>query len=170
MKKVAYTHESQKALTVEWYTPPWVFDALNIAFDLDPCHPADGVPWFIAHDTVSLPDDGLASPWRGTVWLNPPYGKETPQWLHKMSLHRDGIALVFSRTECKWFHDYVTTADAVLFMQGRIQFIAGDTLTKNTGSTCGSVLVAWGERSVNALRDSGIKGKMVIFKNYEVPA
>ena len=28
-------------------------------------------------------DDGLSLPWRGTVFLNPPYGRELPVWISK---------------------------------------------------------------------------------------
>ena len=102
-----FAHEPPASKNVEWYTPPWVFEALGerIDFDLDPCHPeGDRLPWIPAWDVYTRQDDGLAQPWWGRVWLNPPYGTETPRWLAKMAAHRDGIALVFARTDPAWFH------------------------------------------------------------------
>lgn len=158
LKKKGFTHESQAAETTSWYTPKWVFDKLGLEFDLDPCAPQGGVPWIPAKNHYSLPQDGLSLPWSGRVWCNPPYGKETPKWLDKMAQHRDGVALVFARTDVKWFHDFVATSDAVLFLKGRIQFVDGLGLTGSSGSSCGSLLVAWGSDSVDALlrmADSG---------------
>jgi hypothetical protein len=30
--------------SVEWYTPPEIFEALGLTFDLDPCAPPGGLP------------------------------------------------------------------------------------------------------------------------------
>ena len=158
MATKGFTHESQSAETVSWYTPKWVFDKLNLQFDLDPCAPEGGVPWIPANTWYSLPQDGLAETWHGLVWCNPPYGKETPKWLEKMSQHCNGVALVFSRTDVKWFHDFVAKADAVLFLKGRIQFTDGLGVTGNSGSSCGSLLVAWGEQGSNALATMASNG------------
>ena len=59
--------------------------------------------------------NGLKQKWHGTVWMNPPYGKFTENWLDKFIKHNNGIALVFSRTDTKWFQNYVKKSDAVLF-------------------------------------------------------
>ena len=71
--KQGFTHESQAAETVSWYTPPSIFELLNIEFDLDVCAPQGGVPWIPAKDYFALPTDGLSQPWVGKVWCNPPY-------------------------------------------------------------------------------------------------
>ena len=34
-----FVHETAVSGSVEWFTPVWVFDALNAEFDLDPCTP-----------------------------------------------------------------------------------------------------------------------------------
>ena len=77
----------------DWYTPPLVFDALGITFDLDPCAPPGGVPWIPAPRWFTESDDGLSQPWRGRVWLNPPYSSPAP-WLEKFVDHGDGVALI----------------------------------------------------------------------------
>ena len=77
MKKNGFTHDNVDNLSVDWYTPPHIFDGLGV-FDLDPCQPIGGVKWIPALQYYTLEDDGLTSDWYGRVWLNPPYGKHTP--------------------------------------------------------------------------------------------
>jgi len=153
-----FTHESQAAESVSWYTPKWVFDELSLQFNLDPCAPVGGVPWIPVKQVYSLPTDGLKETWDGLVWCNPPYGKETPKWLKKMSEHKNGVALVFSRTDVKWFHDHVAGSDAILFLKGRIQFVDGLGVTGGSGSSCGSLLAAWGTESVESLKKMSERG------------
>ncbi len=65
-------HELSVGASDEWYTPPWLFDALRIEFETDSASPgADVVPWIPAkqHSTLRASVD-----WHGPVWLNPPYG------------------------------------------------------------------------------------------------
>lgn len=150
-KKQGFTHDNKQNATVDWYTPPWVFERLGLVFDLDPCQPEIKIPWIPALNHYWEAIDGLAQAWFGRVWLNPPYGPDTPKWLAKMHQHRNGIALVFARTDCKWFHDYVAKADAILFLKGRIQFVDGLGKTGGGGAGSGSMIVAWGEECVAAL-------------------
>jgi len=156
-----YTHESQSAVTTSWYTPPSIFELLNLNFDLDVCAPQGGVPWIPAKNHYSLPQDGLTLPWDGLVWCNPPYGKETPKWLHQMNEHRNGVALVMSRTDTKWFHNYLSKADCLLFLKGRIQFVDGLNKTSGSGSTCGSVLVGYGKTAFDSLQMAKASGLFV---------
>lgn len=142
--KVGFAHESASNVSVDWYTPPWIFERVGLFFDLDPCQPETPIPWIPVAKTYCLQDDGLASPWEGMVWLNPPYGKHTPLWLSKMHQHRYGMALVFARTDCRWFHDYCAKADALLFLSGRVRFVDGLCKTGGNGAGSGSMLVAWG--------------------------
>lgn len=143
----------------EWLTPPHVFEPLQ-PFDLDPCQPINP-PWKIAKKGYNVLDDGLKSEWSGFVWCNPPYGKETPKWLAKMSEHNNGIALIFARTDTRMFHDYVFNADAILFIKGRLSFYNVEGVK---GGTAGapSCLVAYGPEAVERLKKSNIKGKLVI--------
>lgn len=57
----------------DWLTPPWLLDRLG-NFALDPCA-SEGQPWRTAD--VMWTNGGLEAPWRGLVWCNPPYGRET---------------------------------------------------------------------------------------------
>lgn len=157
-QKLGFTHDNKNNASVDWYTPSWIFDRIGLRFDLDPCHPEKVIHWIPADNHFSIADNGLIQPWTGRVWLNPPYGKETSAWLEKMSVHRNGIALVFSRTDCAWYHKYVADADAILFLKGRVKFVDGLGLTGGSGAGCGSMLIAWGDEHVSALlgmRDLG---------------
>jgi hypothetical protein len=90
-------HQSARMIKDEWLTPPEIIHSLG-EFDLDPCSPIDR-PWDTAKNHYNILDDGLSKEWNGRVWLNPPYGKEASKWLEKLSIHNNGIALIFARTE-----------------------------------------------------------------------
>lgn len=147
-------------LTNEWLTPPELLKSLG-EFDLDPCAPVNR-PWDTALKHYTINDDGLLCAWHGRVWMNPPYGPHTGEWLAKLSQHGNGIALIFARTETKPFFKYVwDKADALLFMRGRISFYWVDGTCP--GNNCGapSVLIAYGKNNVDALRSSKIDGKFI---------
>lgn len=153
-------HEASVPATMEWFTPPWLFDALGVQFDLDPCHPVERLPWVPAARVYNVHDDGLVLAWKGMVWLNPPYGKETPRWLARMASfwaggQAQGIALVFSRTDTKWFGEVAATATAICFMAKRVRFVMPDgTVGGSPGA--GSMLIAWGNDAAAALERSGL--------------
>jgi hypothetical protein len=149
-----FTHESTQSQSVEWYTPPSVFDRLGVTFDLDPCSPGKNVvPWIPAKCHLTRKDDGLSRPWKGRVWLNPPYGRHIGTWLKRLSQHGDGIALVFARTDTKWFHRHAMRASAICFLEGRLKFIRSD--GREAGPPgCGSLLLAFGDECAEILRRS----------------
>jgi hypothetical protein len=154
--KKGFTHESTNNESFEWYTPPVILDALGLTFDLDPCSPGAGKSFVPALKHYTIDDDGLTSPWAGTVWMNPPYGPLTPVWMKKMSEHRDGIALVFARTDVRWFQDYAAGVSLVCFVSGRIKFYKGDIVNQGGTPGAGSMLVAWGDKAAAALQASGL--------------
>ena len=61
--------------TDEQYTPKWIFDALNVEFDLDVCAPKGGVDYIPAKKHYSIEDNALMQNWEGFVWMNPPFSK-----------------------------------------------------------------------------------------------
>lgn len=141
----------------EWYTPPGIFDALGLRFDLDPCAPKGGVAWIPADGHYSIEHDGLSQPWHGRVWLNPPYGAATAAWVQRLARHGDGIALVFARTDTAWAQAAIADAAAVCFVTGRLSFIAGakgDQRGHNAAAA--SMLLAYGETCAEALRHAGL--------------
>ena len=140
--------------SVEWYTPYWIFRDLGIDFDLDPCSPHDTETHVPAAQKYTVFDDGLSKEWEGRVWLNPPYGKETPFWMRRMIDHGNGIALVFSRTDAKWCQESMAAADGILFFSGRIEFVPGkENAHKRSRSGAGSVFFSFGYESTMALKN-----------------
>lgn len=131
--------------SVEWYTPPEVFEALGVRFDLDPCSPPGGLSWLPVARFYTRADDGLARPWQGRVWLNPPYGRGIERWMRKLAAHGDGIALVHSRTDTVWWRDALAAATAICFIAGRVRFVKGRTDRRPAGaSPLPLVLLAYG--------------------------
>ena len=162
------SHQSHRAGTTTWLTPPHITAALG-EFDLDPC----GYPgWPTARQAICLPDDGLAAKWTGRVWLNPPYGAEVWTWLDRLADHGDGIALIFARTETEGFVRQVWgKADAVMFLHGRLHFHKPDGVRAKANAGAPSCLVAYGQRNVEALRRADLPGTVVdLTAEVEVPA
>jgi len=84
----------------DYYTPKWIFDALGLHFDLDvasPPHPTN-VP---CDRYYTQEDNGLASPWFGRVWCNPPFSKPTP-WVDRWLEHGNGL-LLCPMSKSRWF-------------------------------------------------------------------
>jgi len=146
----------------EWLTPPEIIKALGV-FDLDPCAPLKR-PWDTAKRHYTKRDDGLKMPWRGRVWCNPPYGRSTSEWLKKCANHGDCIALTFARTETNMFFEHVwNTADAVLFIKGRLKFYhKNGKIAQSAGAP--SVLIAYGKNNVNKLHKAKIEGVFITLK------
>jgi len=160
MRKGIGSHQSAKMLKDEWLTPPSLLEKLG-NFDLDPCS-AEEPPWEIAPHFYTKKDDGLYKIWFGRVFCNPPYGANTGKWLNKLAAHGNGIALIFARTETKFFFDQVwEKADALFFFKGRLYFhhLDGTKATANAGAP--SVLVAYGDNNAKTLENLGIKGKYI---------
>lgn len=152
-----FTHDHRSSGTTdEWFTPPLIFEALGIEFDLDPAAPPGGVPWLPAARHYAKADDGLAQPWRGRIWLNPPYGRATAAWLRRLGDHGDGIALVFARTGTRWFHEQATRATALCFIAGNLAFVRGDGRGGTSSAPSPSVLVAYGLPCAIAVAESGL--------------
>jgi hypothetical protein len=57
--------------------------------------------------------------------MNPQYGREIGKWIHKAYvssiLGATVVCLIPSRTDTKWWHDYVVKGE-VTFIKGRIKF------------------------------------------------
>jgi len=106
----------------DWYTPPSLFEDMDVTFDLDVCSPEGGVPWIPATRYYTENDDGLAQPWDGFVWCNPPYSAPT-KWLDRMSKHGNGIILVRADLSSGGYYRAFTKADWLHIPKGRLQFV-----------------------------------------------
>lgn len=91
-----------------------------------------------------------------TVWVNPPYGSQTPVWMRKFAEHRDGVALVFARTDVRWFQDYLADADVICFISSRVKFFRGNTTDRADSPGAGSMLVGYGQKASEAILNSGL--------------
>jgi hypothetical protein len=123
--KLAVHHSSESP---EHYTPPAIVDLVADclgAIDLDPCsNPEKTIP---AKRHYTSADDGLGKPWRGRVYMNPPYGDGIEQWVAKLCQEHEradgvseAIALVPARPDTQWFkclRNYVCC-----FVEGRLTF------------------------------------------------
>jgi hypothetical protein len=149
-------HEPSIGATSDWYTPPEIFEALGLVFDLDPCSPGPGLCFVPAKRMYTEADDGLRQPWSGIVWLNPPFGGRRGQvpWLRKFFTHGDGIALCAARTSADWFHEVVVpNAQLLCFPNGKTKFHRPDgTVGKEPGT--GIELIGMGAVANDALLHS----------------
>lgn len=110
-----------------WSTPPRLVSALELEFgefDLDPCCTTLSAK---AKRYYTPEDDGLALPWFGRVFLNPPYSEIAP-WLRKaLDELASGVVLVTALlpacTDTRWFHDLVLPRAEIRFLHGRVEFI-----------------------------------------------
>jgi hypothetical protein len=154
--------EVSENTTIEWLTPPELVKKLG-EFDLDPCTPINP-PFTHAKTNYNINDNGLEKKWFGRVYLNPPYGKGMDIWLEKLKIHKNGIALIFARTETKCFFKHIwDDADAVLFVKGRIKFLDINGKQKGTPGSP-SVFIAYGEENAILLKKSKIEGKFIKLK------
>lgn len=145
----------------EWITPPEIPKALG-HFDLDPCAPINP-PWAHADKQYNINDDGLALPWFGRVWLNPPYdSKAIDYWMQRMADHNNGIALLFNRSDRNTFHDLIYPhADSMLLLKQRITFYHVDGTRAKANGGAPNVFFAYNELNSDAISDSGLVGRHI---------
>ena len=131
----------------DYWTPKWVFDAIGLTFDLDVACPPGGPPNTPCHAFYTQADDGLAQPWHGLVWMNPPFSNTNP-WANKFISHANGIALTVVG-KSKWCDTMFATADAMLLLPRSMAFDQGAIFLP-------TALWAYGETAATALQHSNI--------------
>jgi len=136
----------------DYYTPPWVFEGLGLTFDLDVCAPSGGVPWIPAVKSLTIIEDGLVTPWKGKVWMNPPFSNSKP-WIMKFIEHGNGLCLV-PASNGRWWIDLWQKADAILALPPGMKFVTGGGLAE--GISRPVFLAAMGAENVSALKSSGL--------------
>jgi hypothetical protein len=152
----------------DYYTPAWVFERMGIDFDLDVCAPPGGIPWIPAARFFTQEDDGLAQPWEGRVWMNPPFsrsgvvGKDasvrragfrtgTGDWVRRFIEHGHGIALT-QVSRSNWWASLWNEADAVV-MRHPLLFVGEDPARKSIFMP--TAFAAFGEECVEAISKLG---------------
>jgi phage N-6-adenine-methyltransferase len=164
-KNKTFTFHDSINESVEWYTPPNIFESIGVEFDLDPCSSEKANTIVQAKDFYTIDDNGLEQDWYGKVWLNPPYGNQkgnqTGVWLQKaldetVDENIQVCALVFARTDVKWFHEQAVLFEQICFMKGRLSFINGNTMQQGATSGAGSMLITIGDELNNAVANSDL--------------
>lgn len=163
-------HEPSIGQSDDWYTPQEIFASLQLIFDLDPCSPGFD-HWVPARKVYTKADDGLAQPWHGLVFMNPPFGGRNGHvpWLIKFFDHENGVAVVRSYTSSDWWHEHMHRAEVLLWPRGKTQFIpSAETQARLEAQAAtkgriwrnapghGVVLIGMGATACNALDNSGL--------------
>ena len=153
-------HENCIGETSEWYTPPEIFAALRLTFDLDPAHPGLGQPHCCvqARRVYTPADDGLAQPWFGLVFCNPPYGARHGHvpWLTKFIAHGNGVGVFRAYTSSDWWHALMPRVELIPFPRGKTQFVRPNG-SIGTSPGHGTALIGMGAVACEALRRSGTR-------------
>ena len=159
--------EASTGATDEWYTPPYIFEALGCRFDLDVAAPARRT--HVPCDRA-LCSDSLTSEWFGFIWMNPPFGGRNAlsPWLTKFFDHGNGIALTPDRTSAPWFREAWARADLVMFLP-KVRFLRPNgTEGKQPGN--GTALWASGPRAIGALGRAASANLGILAEPRSVPA
>jgi ParB family chromosome partitioning protein len=130
----AINHRAQGTGQNEWYTPSRFVEAARAvmgAIDFDPASSPLANQTVQAEHFLCLEQDGLKHPWRGRVWLNPPYAQPaiarfSEKLVEEVNSGRvqQAIALTHNYTDTGWFHTLARSADAICFTRGRIGFLS----------------------------------------------
>ena len=110
-----------------WETPPSLFNILDMEFNftLDPCCTKQTAK---CKKFFTKEEDGLIQDWsKDIVFVNPPFGREIGKWVEKSyNEAKKGakvVMLIPSRTDTKWFHDFIYNKAEIRFLKGRIRFL-----------------------------------------------
>lgn len=99
-----------------WKTPQAFYKALDaeFRFNCDPCPTKRDPEW-----------DGLTGEWGSISFVNPPYS-DISRWVQKSYFEwikgKTVIMLIPSRTDTKWWHEWIMHADEIRFIRGRLKF------------------------------------------------
>ena len=153
MQDSLFTYVNVETTTNDHYTPKWVFDLLDVTFDLDVAAPVGGVPWIPALHSYSQADDGLTQPWHGLVWCNPPYSDILP-WVRRLNKHGNGIALL-PHTKGGWRQEIWEQADGLVESKEINQMLFNYQGRSNKSVFPTLFLAAWGDVGLKAIAKVG---------------
>ena len=126
-------HRAEGTGENEWFTPEIYIEAARKvmgAIDVDPASHEVAQRTVQAARFYMREDDGLAQPWLGRVWLNPPYTQPwIAQFIDKLLAEchagraTEAIMLTHAYADTRWFHAAAAAADLMCFTRGRVKFI-----------------------------------------------
>ena len=155
-----FTHAGNASVGQRWVTPTELLDVLHRVFerfDLDPCAPRKSRTQVKARVHFTEDDDGLTLPWKGIVFVNPPYGRGLARWVEKARLEVEEkrakmvMALLPARPDTSYWHEHVVGRAEVYFIRGRLRFSDG-----GQSAPFPSALAIWGasEEALRSLDES----------------
>lgn len=110
----------------EWETPQQIYDELDreFHFTLDPCATDNNHK---CNTYYTAKENGLVKNWGGQiVFCNPPYS-QIGKWVEKA--YRESqqdctivVLLIPSRTDTRYFHDFIYHRSEIRFIKGRLKF------------------------------------------------
>lgn len=121
---------------MEGYTPALYVEAARRvmgAINVDPAS-NDRAQAIVQADTYyTQKESGLDKPWRGAVFLNPPYNSGLiEKFIGKLFAEIEAgnttaaVLLTNNNTDTRWFHDSAVLATAICLTKGRIKFYKPD--------------------------------------------
>jgi len=129
-------HVARNSGNHEWYTPPEILECVRECLgviDLDPASSTVAQTVVKATQYFTIDDDGLAQPWSGRVFLNPPYARDAiGAFITKLTGHIDAgdvsqaVVLTNNGTDTGWCDDLWERASAVAFPPARVRFLRPD--------------------------------------------
>jgi len=126
-------HVSRNTGNNEWYTPAKYIEAARQVMgciDLDPASSDKANEIVKAARYYTVNNDGRRQPWRGNVWMNPPYAQPLIAEFCDLLLQKyqsgevgQACVLVNNATETLFYQDMLKTCEAVCFIKGRVKFL-----------------------------------------------
>lgn len=132
------------------FTPNYILDPVRIdlggMIGLDPCTTEDNPVG--AERFYTVRDDGLSKPWDAkTIFVNPPYSKAREPWVDRcIRAAKQGakvILLIPAATDTRIFQKATATADAVVFIRGRVKFGVLRPNWRQVAASHPSALIGW---------------------------
>jgi phage N-6-adenine-methyltransferase len=118
----------------EWYTPT---EYVELARDVMGAIDVDPASNVVAQETVKAAtfytreQNGMAYPWPGRVWLNPPYSQPDIRLFidklvdeYESGRTTEAVLLTNNSSDTEWFQRALLYAGAVCFTRGRIKFVS----------------------------------------------